>query len=276
MARMQRLALPSGNRTLLMIAALAGLAAAVLFVVAVNSNDSKTNSGGNSAVGGNSVIALENISAGTKIDVNMVAAKNVPDDLLVANAFDDPAKVAGQYAAYDITAGEQITPARIGTAISPTCGIACVLPPGMVAASLEVKEVTAVGGLLYAGNRVDISPSFKIKNDGSVDGCTQPYILRTQTILQNVQVLSVGQQQQKPAGANNTGASDSNSGVSGTLSSDAKQQPGASTITLALSPDDSLKLASAQERAKTVWTSLRANGDTKIRDIAPSNACVYE
>ena len=183
-------------------------------------------------------------------------------DGTLAPIVDDPAAAAVPPEAQDLLARLADTYALVG----------CITGRR----ALDARRLAGVDGLLYAGNRVDISPSFKIKNDGSVDGCTQPYILRTQTILQNVQVLSVGQQQQKPAGANNTGASDSNSGVSGTLSSDAKQQPGASTITLALSPDDSLKLASAQERAKTVWTSLRADGDTKIRDIAPSNACVYE
>jgi len=275
MARMQGLTIPRGNRSLLIIAALAGLAAAVLFVVAVNNGDSKS-AGQSPGATGNTVVAVKDIPAGNKIEADMVAIKTAPNDLLVAKPLDDTAKVVGQYAAYDITAGEQITLPRIGTAISPTCAIACVLPPKMVAASLQVKEVTAVGGLLYAGNRVDISPAFKIKNDGSVDGCTQPYILRTETILQNVQILSVAQQQQKPAGANNAGASDPNSGISGTLPADTKQQPGAGTITLALSPEDNLKLISAQERAKTVWTSLRPAGDTEPRKIDPVNACLYE
>jgi pilus assembly protein CpaB len=276
MARMQGITIPSGNRGLLVIAALAGLAAAVLFVVAVNNNDSKTNAGGGSAAGGNSVIALEKIPAGTKIEASMLSAKKVPDDLLVADAFDDPAKVAGKYAAYDITRGEQITTARIGDANSVLCGMACVVDPGTVAVGVEVKEVTAVGGLLYPGNRVDVSPSYKIKNDGSVDGCNQPYILRTETLLQNVQVLSVAQQQQKPAAANNVGASDPNSGVSGTVPPDAKQQPGAATITLALSQQNSLKVIDAQGRAKTVWISLRSVGDNEIRNVAPVNACYYD
>src|SRR5439155_24123774 len=108
MARMQGLTIPRGNRSLLIIAALAGLAAAVLFVVAVNNGDSKTNAGQSSGATGNTVVAVKDIPAGNKIEADMVAIKTAPNDLLVAKPLDDTAKVVGQYAAYDITAGEQI------------------------------------------------------------------------------------------------------------------------------------------------------------------------
>jgi Flp pilus assembly protein CpaB len=265
MARMQGLALPSGNRGLLLIAALAGLAAAVLFVVAVNNGDN-TSTPPNSFAGGNTVVAVKDIPAGNRIEAGMVEAKKAPDGFLVENAFQDTTGVIGQYAAYDITAGEQITPARIGAANSAGCKIECVIPKGMVGVGLAVKEVTAVGGLLYPGDRINIVSAFEVKNDGSLKDCASSSLVKTQTILQNVEVLAVAQQQQIPAAAN-PGAGDPNSGSTGTRPGDAKQQPGAATITVALTSEDSQKLISAQERSKTVWTSLRPSGDNEIREI---------
>src|SRR4029450_1807242 len=172
MARMsQGLPLPSGNRGLLIIPALAGLPAAVLFVVAVQNNDSNTSRGTSSGGTGNAVVAADHISAGKKIEAGMVTTETVSDRVLVPGAMDDMSKVLGQYAANDIDAHEQITPTRIGTLPPASCGLACVVPFKSRGSAIQVKEVTAVGGLLYAGNRVDIIAASKVENDGSVPGC---------------------------------------------------------------------------------------------------------
>jgi Flp pilus assembly protein CpaB len=273
MARMsQGLPLPSGNRGLLIIAALAGLAAAVLFVVAVRTDNGSSSAVSGSA-GGNTVFAAKNIPAGDKIEANMLATKTVPGDLRAVGALEDPAIAEGQYAANDITEGEQITPGRIGAAAGQ--GVSSVIDPKWRGMGLEIKEVTAVGGLLYNGDRVDVIGTFKVANE--LRDCNQPYMLRTETILQNVQVLSVAQDHEKSTGATNSGTSDPNSGASGNRSSDPKLQPGASTITLALTPADSQVLASAQDRARTVWTSLRPVGETEpAADLQPLDKCLYE
>src|SRR4029450_261686 len=131
MARMsQGLPLPSGNRGLLIIAALAGLAAAVLFVVAVQNNDSTTTQTGGGGDGGNTVVALKDIPSGTEIKAEMITTKTLDNDLLVAGAFDDTADVRGKFAANNITAGEQIAPARIGLANPANCGLGCVVETG--------------------------------------------------------------------------------------------------------------------------------------------------
>jgi Flp pilus assembly protein CpaB len=259
MARMsQGLPLPSGNRGLLIIAALAGLAAAVLFVVAVQNNDSNTSRGTSSGGTGNAVVAADHISAGKKIEAGMVTTETVSDRVLVPGAMDDMSKV---------------TPTRIGTLPPASCGLACVVPFKSRGSAIQVKEVTAVGGLLYAGNRVDIIAASKVENDGSVPGCEGPFIWKATVLLQNVEVLSVGQEQQKPEAANST-ATDQNSGTSG-QTSDLKQQPGANTITLALSPRDVMVLSTAHGDSTTLWTALRANGDNEILPADSYSACYY-
>ncbi len=83
MARMQGLTLTRGNRGLLVVAALAGLAAAVLFVVAVNQDSgSSTVSTGGATI--KAVVAKQNIAAGTEIKSDMVEVREVSEDLLVS------------------------------------------------------------------------------------------------------------------------------------------------------------------------------------------------
>ncbi len=272
MARMQGLALPSGNRSLLIIAALAGLAAAVLFVVAVNNGDSKSSTVSPGGPGANAVVATRTIPSGAVIQADMVTATKVDERLLIANAFSDTNKVIGQVAKYEIPANDQINSSKVG-AVAAGRQFSSVPEHGMRAASLEVKEVTAVGGLLTPGDRVDIIGTFKIKDRSLPDG---QYILRTKTILQNVEVLSVGQEHQEPLAARDTGNSDSGSTRSGAVPTDVKQQPGASTITLSLTPEQAQVLISTQETAKTVWASLRPIGDTDPVEITDHDVVVYE
>src|SRR5438128_2362576 len=197
MARMQGLALPSGNRSLLLIAALAGLAAAALFVVAVNNGESKSSTVSSGGSGANTVVATKTIPSGAVIQADMVTATKIDAALLIANAFSDMNKVVGQVAKYEISANDQINPSKVG-AVAAGRGISSVPDHGMRVVSLDVKEVTAVGGLLTPGDRVDIIGTFKIKDRSLPDG---QYILRTKTILQNVEVLSVGQEHEEPLAA---------------------------------------------------------------------------
>ncbi len=272
MSRMQGLAIPSGNRSLLIIAALAGLAAAVLFVVAVNNGDSQTSTVSSVGSGANTVVATKTIPSGAVIQADMVTATKVDAALLIANAFSDAAKVVGQVAKYEIQANDQINPSKVGS-IATGREFSSVPSHGMRAASLEVKEVTAVGGLLTPGDRVDIIGSFKVKDRTLPDG---QYILRTKTVLQNVEVLSVGQEHQEPLGARDSGNGDASSGTSGAVPADVKEQPSASTITLSLTPEQAQLLASIQQTAKTVRASLRPIGDADQPEIKDYDEIVYE
>ena len=273
MARMQGLAMPSGNRSLLIIAALAGLAAAVLFVVAVNNGDSKTSTGSPVGKDANTVVATKTIPSGAVIQADMVVATKIDDKLLIPDAFSDPAKVVGQMRAkYEISANDQISPSKVG-AVATGGQFSSVPEHGSRAVSLKVTQNTAVGGLLTAGDRVDIIGTFKIKDRTLPDG---QYILRTKTLLQNVEVLSVGQEHQEPLGATDSNSGNSSSGTSGAVPENVKENPSASTVTLSLTPEQAQVLIAAQETAKTVWTSLRPIGDSDPVEIADHDIIVYE
>src|SRR5205823_11358681 len=66
-------------------------------------------------------------------------------------------------------------------------GLASMIPPGMRAVAIRVNEVVGVGGFVVPGMRVDILISGAPPNaDGHLGNLTK-------TMLQNIEVLSAGQ-----------------------------------------------------------------------------------
>jgi Flp pilus assembly protein CpaB len=251
---MEGLTLARGNRGLLLIALLAGLIAAVLvFAALAQGNDgSGTTSGGTGATV-TTVVATQDIEAGTEIKAEMVRIVEWPENLRVAGALSDSALPVGEVANVAISQGEALTPEKIGPAVDDK-GLGPIVPPGMRAMGLEVEEVTAVGGNLLPGDRVDVVAVFE-------DGLTT-------LVLQDLEVLAVAQEAQEALAANESG---NDAVTSGHISNDVKEQPSAVTLTLALLPNEALKLALVQEQAVKVYTILRPFGDGDPVGTEPVN-----
>ena len=66
-------------------------------------------------------------------------------------------------------------------------GLAAMIPPGMRAVAVRVNEVVGVAGFVVPGMHVDILIS------GNSPGSNQAMGTQTQTLLQNIEVLSAGQ-----------------------------------------------------------------------------------
>jgi len=269
-ARAQELKLANGNGLLLLLALVAGLVAAVIVFVVV----SDSGGGGDSVtpVTGATVPALvasQTISAGTLITDDMVKVVDVPEALVVSGVYGDADLVVGEVSTVTIGAGEQITRLKIGTLV-PDKGLSGVVVPGMRAVSVKVDQVTAVGGNLLPGDRVDIVATTRIERAPGL--AEDEYILSTATVLQDVEVLSVAQEAQKPA-AQAVATDDGDSGLasytSGQLPDDIKEQPNAGTLTLALTPEQAVILISEQTSAESVWAILRAFGDDSTAELPP-------
>jgi pilus assembly protein CpaB len=69
-------------------------------------------------------------------------------------------------------------------------GLAAMIPPGMRAVAVRVNEVVGVAGFVVPGMRVDVLISGNAPNGGSQGTLTR-------TLLQNVEVLSAGQDYKK-------------------------------------------------------------------------------
>jgi len=269
MARTQEMKLANGNGMLLLLAVVAGLVAAVIVFVVVS------RSGGDDSVasvtGGAvpALVATQTISAGTLVTEDMVKVVDVPESLLVSGVYADADLVVGEVSTVTIGAGEQITGLKIGTLV-PDQGLSGVVVPGMRAVSVRVDETTAVGGNLLPGDHVDIVATTRIEVAPGL--AEDEYILRTTTVLQDVEVLSVAQEAQKPAAQAATtedGDAGSASYTSGQLPDDINEQPNASTLTLMLTPEQVMVLISEQESAVRVWAVLRAFGDDSTAELTP-------
>jgi pilus assembly protein CpaB len=72
-------------------------------------------------------------------------------------------------------------------------GLAAMIPPGMRAFAIRVNEVVGVAGFVVAGMRVDVLIS------GNKPGGDQSMGTLSKTLLQNIEVLSAGQDYKKDA-----------------------------------------------------------------------------
>jgi Flp pilus assembly protein CpaB len=215
------------------------------------------------------VVAGQNISAGTKITADMVTIKQIPLSDVVQGTFGQAADVVGKVAITDIVSGEQVVNARVlaatdaGQVIHPDAlaetvpvskqSAPCGTPNcGMRALSVSVSPTTAAAGLIRAGDRVDIVAAFQ---DGSAV-----------TVVTDVEVLALDTDFQRLTGAQDSGSS-------GALKQ-GDEKVDATVATVAVWPDEVLKLAAAEDMAKknqncagTLRLSLRHTNQPGTFDV---------
>jgi pilus assembly protein CpaB len=93
----------------------------------------------------------------------------------------------------EIFQGEPILESRLA-GIGSGGGLAPTIPQGMRACAVKVDEVVGVAGFVIPGSRVDVLVSGNAPGPGGANEGVQ-----TQTLLQNIQVLSAGTDIQKDA-----------------------------------------------------------------------------
>src|SRR3972149_10409828 len=169
------------GRVFLMLAGLFALIFAVLAFVVLNSGDG----GGKAGVGDvKVVVAADNLPAGTRLTGDNLKVISVASSLQVEGAYSAISPLVGLVNRYPIAAGEQITLAKIGAQASQRDGRSFIIPPGKRAMAVSVNQVSAVGGLLLPGDRVDV-----IAVTTEVDGLGQ----RVTAMFQNIEVLAGAQ-----------------------------------------------------------------------------------
>lgn len=252
MAKLQELSLNrSGSRALLLIAIIAGLVAAVLVFMALrDSDDSAPVVAPPDTV--QAIVAAQNIAPGTEITEGMLRVVDVPENLLVAGAFSTSTPLVGEVTNVAVAEGEQITRGKIGPLVEAE-GISYVIPRGLRAVGVEVAEVTAVGGLLLPGDRVDVIAVY-------VD---EERVAHSRMIVQDVEVLSVAQTALEAVGVAEDGNEAIDLPTSGRLPDDVEEEPGARTLTLAVTPEQAVILAGLQDdpHVARVWAAARRAGE---------------
>ncbi|MFA7248868.1 MAG: Flp pilus assembly protein CpaB [Dehalococcoidia bacterium] len=216
------------------------------------------------------VITRQPIAAGARISGAMLESRQIPASLALEGAILDIKDVNGRVARYPIAAGEQVLGSRLVSADAPSgTGLAFTVPENMRAISVPVTEVSGAGGLIVPGDRVDVLVAteyanlfgpyeFAARQTGTTtDESRHPTVL---TALQDVLVLAVGQQITDPVKGD---------GDAATLrGEEAKAQPKAISVTLAVSPDQAQSLFMSAKTG-TIGLVLRPFGERERQSLAP-------
>lgn len=172
------------------------------------------------------VVAKTNIGINTVLTEDMLTVKVLPSDSITPGTASDVNSLVGKIVKYPITAGEQIVVSRLETpGSSEGNDLSYQLKENERAVTISVDSVTGIAGFIRAGDRVDIMITETVRG-----------VVKTYYLLQNVRVLKISDKAANAAGAEiNT----------------------YSTVTLCLSPEDSLKLGDAVGRDVIIRLILR-------------------
>jgi pilus assembly protein CpaB len=264
---------PEGRNRLLLIAAAAFAAiAAVLVFVALQERAGGGTARDVPAAGATNmvVVAARDVPANTRLTAAMLEVRAVPANAVLSGAYEDAGGLVGLATRYPLAAGEQVTALKVGVnRIEDEDDVSLVLPAGKRGFAVRVTEVTGAGGLLLPGNFVDVIAVFP--NGPTTGNPEQPARIKAVTLLQDVEVLAVGQEAQRPLPALADGEAglaegQSVSGQSGRRAGDAERQPDAQSATLAVTPEQAQQLALVQETGGVIWLSLRPAGDHEKAD----------
>lgn len=247
---------PAARSRVLVVAAVlfAAVAAALVFVALQQRTEE-----GQGSVGAvtDVVVAARDLPANTRLTADMLEVRAVPAQAALTDGYASIEALVGLPTRYPLARGEQLTRLKVGVdAIQDKDDLALVLPTGKRGFAVEVTEITGVGGLLLPGNTVDVIAVF----DEGAAGIDKAVML-----LQNIQVLSVGQEAQEPVPAA-AGASEGavvGEEVRARRPEDVERQPEARTVTLAVTPAEAQLLALAQENGR-LWLALRPFDDSEI------------
>lgn len=179
------------------------------------------------------IAASSALQQGTPLTAENLTEVDWPLNVSVQGLIDKKEDAIGRVLIYGVDAKEPLL--KHDLAAGGSYGLAAKIPDGMRATSVKTNEVSDVAGFIFPGSHVDILVTLRGENSNFV----------TRTVLQNVQVLAAGTKTEpdpngKPENVN--------------------------VVTLLVTPDESEKLALAQNQAQQsqggIHFVLRNGGDT--------------
>lgn len=265
-----------GNRRFILLAVVLGLMGAALVYVAT-SRDSATDLPETTAIQPVPVVvARVDVPARTRITQEMLDVKLLPPEAISPGAFTNVQTAVGQVTRYPLTIGEQVMTTKV---VNVNRGISrslsFVIPEGKRAFAITASDVQNAGGLLLPGDYVDIL----LLQDVPFGGDTVPAFL-VQTLMQNVEVLAVAQAvvdvvevpsviraDATPAAPASPVEGDAAEGATQRVrNSESAPLPGASTITVAVTPEEAELLYLAETNGY-IRLSVRPFGDDEVLPI---------
>ena len=184
------------------------------------------------------VAAAADLPMGATLTDKDVVLIDWPSDVPITGTFSKLDGVVGHPLVQSLGAKQPIFQRDLGVEGSGV-GLAAKIPPGMRATAVRSNEIVGVAGFLYPGSRVDVLATYTLPG---VQGNL------TQTVLQNVEVLTAGQ----------------------TIEPDPQGKPQqVNVVTLLLSPEDSQKIQLASTQG-TIQFVLRNGTDEKNVEVHPT------
>ena len=198
----------------------------------------RRNSGASSSVT-QVVVAAHDLPAGVVLTHEDVLVANWPARATLPGSFSKVEDVINRPLIYPIGEKDPILERNLALEGSGL-GLSVKIPPGMRATSVRSNEVVGVAGFLYPGSRVDVLATFAPPGGGN------PV---TQTILQNVEVLTAGEKvEPDPQGRPET----------------------VNVVTLLVDAEGSQKLLLASTEG-TIQFVLRNSADNKTAPVSPTS-----
>jgi pilus assembly protein CpaB len=256
------------NRTLLLLALLLGLIAAILIGVYLSSLEGDSEAP-EPAVTTPVVVAAVDIPPLTEITEGMLTVQSVPVDLVLTGGFTDISDAVGETTQVALVPGEQVLQSKVTSPESAPvvfgddAPLSLLIPEGKVAFSIAISAVGAAGGLVRPGDRVDVILSGELENapdaESALKATTACYA------LQNVEILAL-----------NSGLKKTTSDADAAGIAAASTNPEASRATLAVSADEAWQLAALQGAVSgggvdtQLWLALRPFGDSTVNGGLPA------
>ena len=194
------------------------------------------------------VVAQKDIAPREIIRANMVRLKEVPADNVPAGAMRKTTDLIGRPTKVGIVEGEVVTSQKLFASVQDA-GLSGRIPPNCRAVTVGINDVTAVAGFAQPGDYVDVM---------LVSGNVEPHKVVSEMILQNVLLLAINKSVENasaaPAPKKDAGKGNQNQAAGGADNVKAVGAP--ATATLALTPEDTLKL-SAKAQLGQIYLALR-------------------
>lgn len=183
------------------------------------------------------VAAVDELPAGTPLTPQNLKVVQWPSSMPLTGAFSRPEQVVGRSLIYPVNSNQPVVENDLA-APGSGLGLSVKIPEGMRAISIRSNDVVGVAGFIYPGSHVDVLLTYR------PDTASAPL---TQTILQDVDVLTAGQ----------------------TLEPDPKGRPEAvNVVTVLLNPRDAQKLVLATQQGSVQFV-LRNGADQSTPEQKP-------
>lgn len=188
------------------------------------------------------VVPIQDMPVGTTIDLNVVASRPVPADLLYPGAIttDEFSAYKGQSLIRPVLKGRPLLKADLRPMYADFAGS---LEPGTRAMTIEVDELNSVAHMIQPGNRIDLMLVMRRDDGGQT---VVPFMDRMKVLATGQKVMPDGED--KPVGA-------------------ARKVYNYSNLTLEVTPSQAARLTLAQDLGKMRFT-LRNEKDQATADFS--------